>query len=170
VRFSETRLEEPSALAESADIIIAPHGDAFHENLPDVWLDRIFDVVDACPWHRFQVLTKRAQRMQSYWSRRYRAAPPHVVLGVSCERQKEADERIPLLQANAAATRSVTLYPLLSAIDLRLLLARGGIDLVAVGEEPERPAPQAWFDRIAADCAAAGVSFLPSSRLVGEAA
>src|SRR5678816_1660059 len=43
---------------------------------------------------------------------------PNVWLGVSAERQQEADERIPDLRATPAAVRFVSLEPLLSAIDL----------------------------------------------------
>jgi protein gp37 len=44
---------------------------------------------------------------------------PNVWLGVSCERQKEADERIPLLLQCPAAVRWVSAEPLLGPINLR---------------------------------------------------
>jgi len=43
---------------------------------------------------------------------------PNVWLGVSCEDQKTADERIPLLLQTPAAARFVSLEPLLGAVDL----------------------------------------------------
>lgn len=48
----------------------------------------------------------------------------NVWLGVSCERQQEADERIPLLLQTPAAIRFVSAEPLLEPIDLQNL--RGG--------------------------------------------
>jgi len=45
---------------------------------------------------------------------------PNVWLGVSCENQARADERIPLLLDTPAAHRWVSLEPLLGAIDLSL--------------------------------------------------
>ena len=44
---------------------------------------------------------------------------PNVWLGVSAERQQEADERIPDLLATPAAVRFVSVEPMLGAIDLR---------------------------------------------------
>src|SRR5690606_18023307 len=44
--------------------------------------------------------------------------PPNVWLGVSCERQQEADERIPDLLATPAAVRFVSAEPLLGRVDL----------------------------------------------------
>ena len=42
--------------------------DLFHESLPDEAIDRVFAVMALCPQHRFQVLTKRAERMREYLS------------------------------------------------------------------------------------------------------
>jgi len=122
-------------------------GDLFHEDCPDAWIDRVFAVMALCPQHTFQVLTKRAARMQDYcgapdivdrvWSaadrisaasfaRRDQGAQPgelpwplrNVWLGVSTEDQKRADERIPHLLATPAAVRFISAEPLLGAIDL----------------------------------------------------
>jgi protein gp37 len=116
--------------------------DLFHEDVPDEWIDRIFAVMALSRQHTFQVLTKRAERMRGYLTaedRRYqielamyelggdydaRTIPdadwplPNVWLGVSGERQQEADERIPLLLQTPAAVRFVSLEPLLGPIDL----------------------------------------------------
>jgi len=122
-------------------------GDLFHEDCPDEWIDRVFAVMVLCPQHTFQVLTKRAARMQEYFSEsanrkegipplremcvhqiaegicgRRMNAPrwplPNIWLGVSTERQQEADERIPLLLQTPAAVRFISAEPLLGPIDL----------------------------------------------------
>src|ERR1700731_1218993 len=49
---------------------------------------------------------------------------PNVWLGVSCERQQEADERIPLLLQTPAAIRFISAKPLLGPIDLLGTLTR----------------------------------------------
>src|SRR5207244_1022171 len=59
-------------------------------------------------------------------------ALPNVCLGVSAERQTEADQRIPHLLATPAAVRFVSLEPLLGPIDLDYLQPDG-----AVGPFPE---------------------------------
>jgi protein gp37 len=117
-------------------------GDLFHEDCPDEWIDQVFAVMALCPHHTFQVLTKRAERMRDYitsvtFSRIDRAAsslnakhcvPAHslftnVWLGVSCERQEEADERIPLLLQTPAAVRFISAEPLLGPVDLDHIVA-----------------------------------------------
>lgn len=118
-------------------------GDLFHEDVPDEWIDRAFAVMAICDRHTFQILTKRSSRMKVYLSdpdmpKRVAAEagstmadgdtwlsvlskqrwPLHNVwLGVSAERQIEADERIPDLLATPAAVRFVSAEPLLGPID-----------------------------------------------------
>ena len=64
---------------------------------------------------------------------------PNVWLGVSTERQKEADERIPLLLQTPAAVRLISAEPLLGPIDLDRLCgstldALSGHDFEAIGD------------------------------------
>ena len=119
--------------------------DLFHEDCPDEWIDRVFAVMALTPQHTYQVLTKRAARMHR-WSAAgrdradtvglamltlvdripygHRQVPwplPNVWLGVSTERQQEADERIPLLLDTPAAIRFISAEPLLGPIDLTSL-------------------------------------------------
>lgn len=114
---------------------------------------------------------------------------PNVWLGVSAERQQEADERIPLLLDTPAAVRFVSLEPLLGPIDLTtitferaygtgLLNALTGekrghvpnsplgdgnrLDWSIVGGESgtgARPMHPDWARSIRDQCAAAGVPF-----------
>ena len=42
--------------------------DLFHEAVPDDVIDRVFAVMTLCPQHRFQILTKRPDRMRGYVS------------------------------------------------------------------------------------------------------
>jgi protein gp37 len=170
LRFSEKRLMLPIERREPCTFAVNPHGDLFHESAPQAWIDATFETMELCPEHRFQVLTKRAARQCAYIRARYdgQTAPSHIALGVSCERQAEADERIPLLIETPAVTRFVTLYPVLGPINLRPFLATGAIAMVLAGEESERPADPRWMRAIAEQCREAGVRFLNSSHLVGE--
>jgi len=127
-------------------------GDLFHDDVPDEWIDRVFAVMALCPQHTFQVLTKRSERMRGYLSPtiqrtnrwiqadnfrlsanpdvQWQAPLKNVWLGVSAERQQEADERIPLLLQTPAAIRFVSLEPLLGPIDLENLKFDGGEKIV----------------------------------------
>lgn len=100
---------------------------------------------------------------------------PNVWLGVSAERQKEADERIPDLLATPAAVRFVSAEPLLGPIDfgtvVRTALFAGNILqdgkthplawIIAGGESGAnaRPMHPDWVRSIRDQCAAAGTAF-----------
>lgn len=156
VRFNEQWLTQPLRWKRQRMIFVAAHGDLFHERVPDEWIDRVFAVMALCPQHRFQVLTKRSARMRAYCQqledeplqatiKRMAVAlgpmpvgdmvfpSPNVWLGVSCEDQARADERIPDLLQTPAAVRFVSLEPLLGAIDLMAYLH--ALDWVIAGGE-----------------------------------
>jgi protein gp37 len=158
-------------------------GDLFHEDIPDAWIDRVFAIMAMAPQHTYQVLTKRARRMRQYMSTvtldRIAAAAtdgtwpllppawplPHVWLGVSTERQQEADERIPELLATPDAVRFISAEPLIGPITLKpYLVGEPRLDWVIVGgesgpEEKLRPMDEAWARSIRDECVAAGVPF-----------
>ena len=152
VALREDRLGWPIAWRAPRRIFVPSHGDLFHPDVPDDFIDKVFAVMALCPQHTFQVLTKRAERMRAYLSQfdqrgryvcsstRDQIGPdprdgnrllllegdqewplPNVHLGVSAERQAEADERVPELLATPAAKRFVSLEPLLAPIDLQHL-------------------------------------------------
>lgn len=162
VRLNEQWLDQPLRWRRPRKIFVCAHGDLFAEEVPDEWIDRVFAVMALSPQHTFQVLTKRSARMREYLSdpaatdrvkRAYEAIVkeasgfdaaaeglaahihwplPNVWLGVSAERQQEADERIPHLLATPAAIRFVSAEPLLGPIDFRPWLRRGDADLRAI--------------------------------------
>lgn len=147
-RFNEQWLTQPLGWRRPRRIFVCAHGDLFHENVPDAWIDRVFAVMKLAPQHTFQVLTKRSRRMREYlsggpwgrieaecvelidadvtdvWTRAQAAKSidriplPNVWLGVSVEDQMRADERIPDLLATPAAVRWISAEPLLGPVDL----------------------------------------------------
>ena len=102
---------------------------------------------------------------------------PNVWLGVSTERQREADERIPHLLQTPAAVRFISAEPLLGPIDLTSLSVgadlkwnalsgrgrRGGLDWVIAGGESGKDARDNDFltnaRSLLAQCRDAGVPF-----------
>lgn len=56
-------------------IFVNSVSDLFHEDVPDEFIDRVFAVMGSCPWHTFQVLTKRADRMREWFAERWQPAP-----------------------------------------------------------------------------------------------
>lgn len=68
VRLNESALLQPLAWKRPRKIFWNAHGDLFHENVPDEWIDRIFAVCALTPQHEHQILTKRPARMRRYLS------------------------------------------------------------------------------------------------------
>jgi protein gp37 len=133
----EDILTAPLRWKRPRNIFVNSMGDLHHEKIIFAQLDRVVGVMAKTPWHTYQILTKRAAGMQAYWSdpeladRVGAAMPlPNIWLGVSCERQQEADARIPLLLQTPAAIRFISAEPLLGPIDLTRITAgeRNGCD------------------------------------------
>lgn len=171
VRFDRLALAEPVRMSRPRLYAVCSHGDLFHRAVPDAWIDAVVSTMERCHRHAFQVLTKRAERMGTYLRARYagRTVPANVAYGVSVERQREAEERIPHLQNAPVAVRFLALYPLLGPIDLTSFLALQNrerlISSVLAGDEVERPANPVWFGIIEAQCALFGVPFARSRLL-----
>ena len=123
--------------------------DVFHEAVPDEFIDRIFAVMALANQHQFQCLTKRPKRMLNHLKNLAKSIGPlefvarqmgftcrygdisllswpipNIWLGISCEDQETADERIPLLLQTPAAIRFVSYEPALAAVDFTRWLPR----------------------------------------------
>lgn len=69
VRFIEAWLTQPLQWKRPRTVFVCAHGDLFHEEVPDAWIDQVFAVMALSPQHTFQVLTKRSDRMRAYMDR-----------------------------------------------------------------------------------------------------
>jgi protein gp37 len=82
---------------------------------------------------------------------------PNLWFGTSCERQREADNRLRQLRSFDAAVRFASLEPLLEAVSLR---PWQGIDWVVVGGESgpnARPFDPEWARYLVAECKTEGI-------------
>ena len=68
VRFHEPALQQVLRWKAPRRIFWNAHGDLFHENVPDEWIDRCFAAMALTPQHTHQVLTKRSARMREYFN------------------------------------------------------------------------------------------------------
>jgi protein gp37 len=103
--------------------------DLFHEDISAVFILKVFEMMKKCSQHRFQVLTKRSERLvelkdQLPW-------PNNVWVGVSVE---EADflYRIDHLRQSGAKLKFISFEPLLGPVHEADL---SGIDWVITGGE-----------------------------------
>lgn len=183
---------EPLDRHKPTTFFVCSMSDVFHERMPEDWIGDVFVVMAQAPQHTFQVLTKRSSRMRHLLSGSelrehvqaslriidnpdapvFRWPLPNVHLGVSCEDQRRADERIPDLLATPAAIRFISAEPLLGPIRLDPFLDCTGmpdcvgceagtrLSWVIVGGESgpgARPCNVGWIRQIVGRCARADV-------------
>jgi protein gp37 len=149
-------LEKPLEWKKPQMIFVNSMSDLFHKDVPLDFIQQVFDVMCRAHWHTFQVLTKRAERLEELspqidWSE-------NVWMGVSVETSKYTF-RIDHLRRTGAQVKFLSLEPLLGPLyNLNL----DGIDWAIVGGESgpgARPLDPAWVTDIRDQCLRARVPF-----------
>jgi protein gp37 len=152
----EHMLELPLTWKKPRMIFVNSMSDLFHEEVPQEFVQKIFDVMRRASWHTFQVLTKRSRRLlelspEINW-------PPNVWMGVSVENQ-DYTFRIKHLRRTDARLRFLSLEPLLGPLPH---LDLDTIDWVIVGGESgpgARPMQKEWVVDIRDQCLQADIPF-----------
>lgn len=146
----------PEKWANPQTIFVNSMSDLFHRDVSADYIHQVFAVMNRASQHRYQILTKRSQRLmrlspQLPWQR-------HIWMGVSVE-EESYTFRIDHLRKTGAHVKFLSLEPLLGplpGLDLR------GIDWVIVGGESgphARPMRTEWVLDIRDQCLAARVPF-----------
>jgi protein gp37 len=151
------RLSQPLNRKKSTIYFVNSMSDLFHEDIPDSFLDQVMDVIRCTPQHTYQILTKRAERLPSYFSNR--DCPPNVWLGVSVEDRRYGLPRIDLLRQVKASIRFLSVEPLLEDLGPMNL---DGIHWVIVGGESgpkARPMQAKWVENVQCQAEASGTAF-----------
>ena len=130
--------------------------DTFHKDVPESFIRELFDVMDRCPQHTFQVLTKRSERLRQLAPRL--VWPANIWQGVSVE-SSDYYGRIKDLLKTPAKVKFLSLEPLLSSVaDIPL----DGIDWVIVGGESgpgARPMEAGWAREVRDKCVKMNIPF-----------
>ncbi|MCB0731482.1 MAG: phage Gp37/Gp68 family protein [Ignavibacteriae bacterium] len=151
------RLAQPFKKKRPTKYFVNSMSDLFHEEMPEEFLDKIFDVIEKTPQHIYQILTKRDKRMAEYFKNR--SVPNNVWLGVTSENRKDGLPRIDSLRKIKATVKFLSIEPLLE--DLGKINLKG-IDWVIVGGESghkARPMKEEWAVNIKDQCKKANVPF-----------
>jgi len=152
-----SRLNDPFKKKKPTVFFVNSISDIFHEKMPIEYLGEIFKVIEQTPLHTYQVLTKRADRMFEYLSKR--EIPKNIWLGVTVENKKEGLPRVDKLRNLEASVLFLSVEPLLEdlgEIDLK------NIDWVIVGGESgnrARPMDKNWVLNIQRQCENKDVAF-----------
>ncbi|WP_119418280.1 DUF5131 family protein [Desertibaculum subflavum] len=156
IRLDEGALSLPKSWKTGRAIFVNSMSDLFHEKVPLNFIRRVFDTMWETPQHTYQILTKRAERLEELsenldW-------PSNAWMGVSVENADYA-YRIEHLRRTGAPVKFLSLEPLLGPLeDLNLT----EIDWVIAGGESgpgARPMNATWLRSIRDRCEAANVPF-----------
>lgn len=129
VKTHDDLIEVPLKWKSPRVIFVNSMSDLFHEKVPDHYIKLIFEIMNSCPQHTFQVLTKRSQRLNEL---SYKLRWTHNIwMGVSVE-NADAAYRIRDLAETNARVKFISCEPLLGPIT-RMPLKN--IDWIIVGGE-----------------------------------
>jgi protein gp37 len=149
-------LQHPLSWKSPKRIFVNSMSDLFHEKVPFAYIRRVFRVMNRAAWHQYQILTKRAERLEELspllsWA-------PHIWMGVSVESENYL-YRIDHLRRTPAHVKFLSIEPLLAPLGK---LNLRGIDWVIVGGESgpgARPMQLEWVTAIRDQCSQSSVSF-----------
>ena len=156
VQTHEHVLELPLRWKKPQTIFVNSMSDLFHEKISKTFIKKVFDVMRRSPWHTFQVLTKRAERLAELnnelpWEK-------NIWMGVSVE-NADYKKRIDCLRKTNATVKFISFEPLIDEVGK---LNLKGIDWTIVGGEsgPEaRYMSPEWVEAIRNQCLAQDVPF-----------
>lgn len=156
INLDRATLDLPRSWKAPKIIFVNSMSDLFHEGVPTSFIEEVFQTMVDTPQHTYQVLTKRAERLETLSS--VLPWPSNIWMGVSVE-NAEYLWRIDHLRRIGAAIKFLSLEPLLGPlenIDLR------HIDWAIAGGEsgPDaRSVSIEWIRSIRDQCTATGVAF-----------
>lgn len=152
----DNELSLPYTWKKPRIVFVNSMSDLFHESMPLEFIKAIFKVMNDCQQHTFQVLTKRADILEKYYT--LLGWTPNIWMGVTVENDKVV-KRIDSLRKVPANIKFLSLEPLISALpNLNLL----GIDWVITGGESgpkTRPIKEEWVIDIRNQCEQHGIPF-----------
>ena len=156
----EEELDRPLHWKKPRRIFVCSMSDLFHEDVPDAFIERVFDVMHKCKQHTFQVLTKRPRRMVDM-VRKYSVSVyenRNIHYGVTVE-SRALSWRIGVMHDSPLHKQFVSFEPLVARADSGQCLAR--IDWAIIGCESgpgARPMRIEWALDIVGQCTRADVA------------
>lgn len=128
----------------------------------DEWRDEAWEIMRMRPDVKFFLLTKRpemvAERLPKNWSDGF----DNVMFNVTCENQRRADERIPILLELPFKHKGIMCAPFIGEISIAKFLESGQIEQVICGGENydgSRPCNFDWVKKLRAECVERNITF-----------
>lgn len=128
----------------------------------DAWRDEAWNIIRRRPDVVFRLLTKRANRIKQCLPADWGDGYENVLLQVTTENQKRADERLSILLNIPARHKGFMAAPLVGAVDVQRYLATKQFEEVLCGGENydgARPCHYEWVKQLSDQCRQYDVTF-----------
>ena len=128
----------------------------------DAWRDEAWRIIRQRPDVVFFLLTKRPERVQRCLPHDWDDGWENVFFNVSCENQKRADERIPILLSLPFRHKGIMCAPFIGSVSIRDYLQSGQIEQVICDGENyagARPCHYEWVKQLRDECEQYNVTF-----------
>ncbi len=129
----------------------------------DPWRDEAWEIIRQRPDVAFFLLTKRPQRIADHLPAGWGDGWKNVMLNVTCENQRRADERIPILLDLPFKHKGIMCAPFIGPVSIPAYLDTGQIEQVLCDGENytgARPCHYEWVKALRDECAERDVTFI----------
>ena len=129
----------------------------------DPWREEAWDIIRMRPDVKFFLLTKRPERAAAHLPADWGDGWENVMFNVTCENQRRADERIPILLELPFRHKGIMCAPFIGAVSIHKYLPAGQIEQVLCDGENyggARPCHYEWVKALRDECAAFDVTFV----------
>ena len=109
--FHKKRLSQPLKEKKPARIFVCSVSDFWGKGVKKEWRKKIYQIIEKCPQHIFQILTKQPQNI-----RRGEAIPTNVWVGVSVSKFEDRWRPATLYTKNIKNLKFVSIEPLLDDV------------------------------------------------------
>ena len=161
-KYPLSKYRDGSYKVKSGEMIrVCMTSDFFLEEA-DPWRDEAWEIMRRRPDVKFFLLTKCPERVAAHLPWDWGAGWENIMFNVTCENQKRADERIPILHELPFKHKGIMCAPFIGPVSIRKYLAEGQIEQVLCDGENyngARPCHYEWVKLLHDECLEANVTF-----------
>jgi len=147
---------------QSGELIRVCMSSDFFLEEADEWRNEAWEIMRKRPDVKFFLLTKRPQRVKDHLPKDWGDGWDNVFFNVTCENQRRADERIPILLDLPFKHKGIMCAPFIGAVSIEKYLGDGQIEQVICGGENydgARPCNFDWVKKLREECVAFKITF-----------
>lgn len=161
-RYPLQKDRQGSYKVKSGEILRVCMTSDFFLEQADEWRDEAWSIMRSRPDVVFYLLTKRPERVEQCLPRDWNDGWENIFFNVTCENQRRADERIPIMLSLPFKHKGIMCAPLIGEVGIEEYLESGQIEQVNCGGENydgARPCNFDWVVRLSRECRKYNITF-----------